>query len=303
LNIAEYDEAEAAAVDRLPNLVIQAFQPEIFALHRFAGRVTHEGQLWRFADAMQEGRKEYNWGLLGNGLTEDEFDNFRDITAGVDQIGMEGFDRRLQVTTTLLRAIYQARLVSRFDAHTVLEVGPGSGYLGLLLMLEDYEYVAVDSCQAFYLWQAMLWKAMGQKPRAHLTWWDWVDYEIEHIDLIAANHVLCEMHPNAVAFLGYRAQRVPNLVFDGWGWNVANPEPGVAGKLSEFGFTLLVNERDYGLFSTGTKYSLGKPPDVKSVNVTVDKQQVEGWLLDHFGGNPPPNPNEIFLDQCKIRTV
>jgi hypothetical protein len=303
LNIAEYDEAEAAAVDRLPNLVIQAFQPEIFALHRYAGRVAHEGQLWRFADAMQEGRKEYNWGLLGGGLTEDEFDKFQHITACVDHLAGEMFSRKMQVTTTLLRAIYQARLVERFDPETVLEIGPGSGYLGLLLMMSERQYVAVDSCQAFYLWQSLLWKIMAQKPQAHLTWWDWADYEIKDVDLITANHVLCEMHPNAVAFLGYRAQRVPNLVFDGWGWNVANPESGVAGKLSEFGFTLLVNEKDYGVFSTGTKYSLGKPPDIKPINMTVDKQQVEGWLLEKFNGKVPTNPNETFLDQCKIRTV
>jgi hypothetical protein len=252
---------------------------------------------------MQEGRREYNWGLLGGGLTLDEFRKFQVITADVDRLAQARFSRRMQVTTTLLRALYQARLVSHFDASTVLEVGPGSGYLGLLLMMSGCQYVAVDSCQAFYLWQNLLWEAMDEKPQAHLTWWEWADYEIKDVDLITANHVLCEMHPNAVAFLGYRAQRVPNLVFDGWGWNVANPELGVAGKLSEFGFTLLVNERDYGLFSTGTKYSLGKPPDIKPINVTVDRQQVEKWLLDHFGGNPPPNPNEIFLDQCKIRTV
>ena len=290
MNVAEYDEAEKAAVRRLPNLVTGAFLPEFYT-----SRAYDQSQLWRHMDAMHEGRKEYNWGLLG-GLTADEFLRFCRITKCVDSLAQNLCDRRMQATTTLLRAIYQARLVTAFNPASVLEVGPGSGYLGAMLMLAGYRYSAVEVSQAFYLCQSNLWEAVGLRPHVHFTWWQWADEMPTRAELVTANHVLCEMHPYAVGFLAYRAKGIgmKNLILDSWGLQRI-PSESVIRKFKEFGYSV----SDFGK----EVHCFGQMPDFAQPDVTVSRGLVEEWLVDHFDGAVPGNPCEAFLEKCKIRTV
>lgn len=290
MNAAKYAEAEKAAIKRLPNLVTGAFLPE-----GYSGCAYDQSQLWRYMDAMHEGRKEYNWGLVG-GLTADEFERFCRITQCVDSLAQNLCDRRMQATTTLLRAIYQARLVAAFKPSSVLEVGPGSGYLGAMLMLAGYRYSAVESSQAFYLCQSNLWAAVGLRPHVHFTWWQWADEMPTRAELVTANHVLCEMHPYAVGFLAYRAKGLgmKNLISDSWGLQRSSCDD-VIRKFKEFGYPVSNSDKEV--------YCFGQMPDLPKPDATVSRGLVEEWLTDHFDGHVPGNPCEDFLEKCKIRTV
>jgi hypothetical protein len=97
----------------------------------------------------------------------------------------------------------------------VLEIGPGSGYLGMLLANDGHEYYAMDAAQAFYLYQKALWSDVygadyfdysDSLPRpenakvTHIPWWRFANLSIPlpNVDIVTVNHALAEMHENAV---------------------------------------------------------------------------------------------------------
>ena len=97
----------------------------------------------------------------------------------------------------------------------ILEIGPGSGYLGLLLANDGHQYFAMDAAQAFYLYQKKLWsdiygddyfdcsESSSQPDTAkvtHIPWWQFANLSIPipDVDVVTINHALTEMHPQAV---------------------------------------------------------------------------------------------------------
>jgi hypothetical protein len=97
----------------------------------------------------------------------------------------------------------------------ILEIGPGSGYLGMLLANDGHEYFAMDSAQAFYLYQKKLWSDVygadyfdyseslsgpANAKLTHIPWWRFANFSIPlpDIDIVTVNHALAEMHENAV---------------------------------------------------------------------------------------------------------
>jgi hypothetical protein len=97
----------------------------------------------------------------------------------------------------------------------ILEIGPGSGYLGMLLANDGHEYFAMDAAQALYLYQKKLWSDVygadyfdysESLPRpenakvTHIPWWRFANLSIPlpNVDILTANHALGEMHENAV---------------------------------------------------------------------------------------------------------
>ena len=97
----------------------------------------------------------------------------------------------------------------------VLEIGPGSGYLGMLLANDGHQYFAMDAAQAFYLYQKKLWSDIygadyfdysesSSRPSTakvtHIPWWQFANLSIPipDVDVVTINHALTEMHPQAV---------------------------------------------------------------------------------------------------------
>jgi SAM-dependent methyltransferase len=97
----------------------------------------------------------------------------------------------------------------------ILEIGPGSGYLGLLLANDGHQYFAMDAAQAFYLYQKKLWldiygsdyfdssESTSRPDTAkvtHIPWWQFANLSIPipDVDVVTINHALTEMHPQAV---------------------------------------------------------------------------------------------------------
>ena len=100
----------------------------------------------------------------------------------------------------------------------ILEIGPGSGYLGLLLANDEHQYFAMDAAQAFYLYQKKLWSDIyaadyfdysesSSRPDSakvtHIPWWQFANLStpIPDVDIVTINHALCEMHPQAVKII------------------------------------------------------------------------------------------------------
>ena len=97
----------------------------------------------------------------------------------------------------------------------ILEIGPGSGYLGMLLANDGHQYFAIDAAQAFFLYQKKLWSDIygsdyfdysesASRPDTakvtHIPWWQFANLSIPipDVDVVTINHALTEMHPQAV---------------------------------------------------------------------------------------------------------
>ena len=156
-NILEkYNQAERAGRATVSNRAIEAFSLEVFETLGYPCRIESESELWRYHDVMQEGRFKQNLRLIGNYSEHD----FELITKTAKQI--LGFsERELPIRNSgkhaLTRSLYQYQLLMKNRPHDgslrILEIGPGSGYLGMLLANDGHQYFAMDATQAFYLYQ------------------------------------------------------------------------------------------------------------------------------------------------------
>lgn len=276
LNVECYNSAEAAAADKNSIRVNQAFFPEMFATVGYPARVERTDQLWRYIDVMHETRTNYNMDVLLHGLTAHEFDLFKEVTRIVDSHATQHYGRRAHASASLLRAIHVLRLIkiaTGDDRPAVLEVGPGCGYLAMLLVLEGYPYIGTDIAQSFYLYQSHMLSHVAtnlmemvvedgdilslETPKpgtaVHIPWWKWVTLSPEQIKLSAgimtSNHCLCEMHANSFAYLARVSNQIlgrhPNggkFVFDSWGYDLLHSEQVVLAKFVEHGFRLCHND-------------------------------------------------------------
>jgi len=175
------------------------------------------------------------------------------VSAAACRVTRERSGRAVIPKGALLRALLVLRHIRMLlpeGSGTVVEVGSGSGYLTALLGLVGYRVVSTDVTQAFYLWQSALWEHLfGSRFRelaiepsdltefggrrsvevVHVPWWKFVVTEPERlrlqVDIISANHTLCEMHPDALVYLlkvGRRWLEVADrefggFVFEGYG--------------------------------------------------------------------------------------
>ena len=216
--VDKYNQAERAGRATVSNRAIEAFSLELWNTLGYPFKVETESELWRYHDVMQEGRFKKN--LLEVGECSDHELNLIMNTA--KQI-LSFSERHLPIRNSgkhaLTKALYQYKLTMRNRPHNnslrILEIGPGSGYLGLLLANDGHQYFAMDAAQAFYLYQKKLWsdiygsdyfdysESTSRPDNAkvtHIPWWRFANLSIPipDVDIMTCNHALAEMHPEAV---------------------------------------------------------------------------------------------------------
>ena len=158
--IDKYNHAEREGFSTVSNRVIEAFGLEVFGTLGYPFKVNDESELWRYHDVMQEGRFEDNLRLISK-YTDHEFELITRTARQILSFSERNFLIRNSGKHALTRSLYQYQLIMRNKPHNgplkILEIGPGSGYLGLLLANDGHQYFAMDAAQAFYLYQKKLW--------------------------------------------------------------------------------------------------------------------------------------------------
>ena len=239
-------------------------------------RVKRAEQLWRYIDVMHETRTHHNIEVLLQGMTPEEFELYKRVTKIVDEHAQKNFNMRAHPTAALLRAMHALRLIKIVtgDARpTVLEVGPGCGYLAMLLVMEGYPYIGTEVVQAFYLYQSHMLSHVAtslqelaaeggdiltvEQPKPgtaiYIPWWKWVTLTPERINLSAgimtSNHVMCEMHPSSMAYMAVVGHRMLSrysgggkFVFENWGYDLLHSPRMVAEKFAEHGLRVCHDE-------------------------------------------------------------
>jgi len=220
--IERYDAAEQAGRARLSNRAIQAFQLDVFATVGYPFRVSRRDELWRYHDVMQEGRFEKNLRLLGH-CTPEERDLLSQAAQDLAEFSSQSWGVRLSGRHCLTRALLQLRLVKsttrKIDA-PVVEIGPGSGYLALLLARSGFHVITIEASQAFACYQTVLFRALlgshftsfeewehdsdqFKSPGiSQLPWWTFADQSRSPVlaNAVTANHVLAEMNRSALTY-------------------------------------------------------------------------------------------------------
>jgi hypothetical protein len=282
--VETYNDLERHALRTLPNRIIEAAQCEVFNKVGYPTRVEHEDELWRYADAMQEGRAEAILNSLG-GLTQWEamwlyglVKTVRELTNG-----------KVTPTAAPLRALMCWRVVSRYKGpkRNMVEIGPGSGYCGTLADYDDIDYCATEVCQAFYLWQE---KLLGDRI---IPWWQWFTKTPPKTDIGVANHVLNEMHPMALMYFIYHA---PPVVF-------VEDFGGAITCTSDQTFQLFL-AKGYQGGKEGPVTVLWKdvptPTFAPPEPITMTPNEV---IKDIYGGSWPLSEDEQFLHRFGVKTL
>ena len=219
--VDRYNQAERAGRATVSNRAIESFSLELWNTLGYPFKVDSESELWRYHDVMQEGRFNENLRLIAD-YSDSEFEL---ITKTARQI-LSFSERQLPIRNSgkhaLTRSLYQYQLLKKHRPHDgplrILEIGPGSGYLGLLLANDGHQYFAMDAAQAFYLYQKKLWSDIfgadyfdysesTSRPDTakvtHIPWWQFANLSIPipDVDVVTINHALCEMHPTAVKII------------------------------------------------------------------------------------------------------
>jgi hypothetical protein len=216
--IEKYNQAEREGRSTVSNRVIEAFGLEVFGALGYPFKVMNESELWRYHDVMQEGRLGENLRLMSN-FTDHEFELLTKTAKQILSFSERHFPIRNSGKHALTRSLYQYQLIMKNRPHDgplkILEIGPGSGYLGMLLANDGHEYYAMDAAQAFYLYQKKLWSDVYganyfdyseslSRPEnskvTHIPWWRFANLSIPlpNVDIVTVNHALAEMHENAV---------------------------------------------------------------------------------------------------------
>ena len=241
--IIQYNQYENNAIKNLSPYVVREFHPVTFNRFGFQTNITCLSELWKFSDSMQEFRFEKNLILLNGGLSQIEFNQLKFITERVVSFS-QNMGHLVTGRNSLTRSFLSLRALLKIKDNLklkdgemkVLEIGPGSGYLGVLCRLNGIKYHSTEVTQSFYLHQHYLWKhildneslyecfedQIPDKDFVHIPWWTWANYNIPlpKYNAIVINHAVNEISTKGFAFLMQRTNETHNegfLLVENWG--------------------------------------------------------------------------------------
>jgi len=284
LSIEEYNTLELDAIRCLPNLVNAAFAPLTFARANFPLRARFEDEFVKYVDAMQEQRAPLYLSEFLGGMTHDEFCTFRLLVEQIAEFSQKNFNRRLGGWSSLLQCLSIARqikLVTDEKRLRVLELGPGCGYLALILAYAGHSHFSTDVTQGFYLYQnrilnfsvpdkvvetarsslstAALQRLLDTPEMCiHMPWWQFAEMykaEVPQFDLVTCNHMLAEMHPDSLSYsvklasMMLKSSSIGLVVFEGWGWNISSSYRFVVEQFYKHNFVIVHSDRLVTVFA------------------------------------------------------
>lgn len=224
LSINEYDDREQVSLGGLSNSQIQGFRPTTFLQHNYPTHVYKEEELARYVDVMQEFEANVYYSRDFK-YSQDEVMLISSICDSVAELTEKRFARKIKPWIAPLAALKLFRVITSIWGYfkkkqmSVFEIGPGSGYLGALLIACGFRYYAMDNTQAFYLWQNRLYNSLNNKEVIelafdgdkitegkiiHIPWWKYCKlYEKEALnaDIVCCDRALGEISKTALKYI------------------------------------------------------------------------------------------------------
>lgn len=221
------------------------------------GKIKSEAELCFNVDREHTNRSEYIIKKLCNGLTEKEFDKIKLINKRISE-NQNHWHQKVFPLSTILMHTYQNRLIKKKfpDAKNILEIGPGSGYLSILLSLEKKNVFATDIFQPHYIYQNYIYEictnlnelvynenfVLENGTINHIPWWKFRELKGDEfkIDLVVMNHMIVEMESNSLrrilSYLNTALTNSPPIFCESLGHQKYNSPESVFKILEEFNY-------------------------------------------------------------------
>ena len=325
LNLYEIEKNQG--ISKLSNRCIQSFDLSAFSKVGYPHSITSISDLWRFHDVMQENRLDSILAnKFSNGIPEIYLQHLLTLCRFLNEFRCyipTPSDVKLNVgqnsaLISLFNLIILDCVMEKFDINnkkSVLEIGPGCGYLSLLNIIKGRGSYLLEASQAFYLYQHHLLSYYTKLNPLHSIffkhhyWWEAADLNkpLPAVNIIIANHMLAEMHPYALRIVLTKfvnslesSNHDGILIAEGLGSNVANSHDDVVRTLQEFGFKVYPFESACWLFihSKKSDEELGKQFSEFTAllsstenNVTAKSVREQLYEIDST-----KNPDELFWD-------
>ena len=149
--IKKYDMAERVAIHGLNYPEIRAFRPAAFSQVNFPLNVTNEHDLQRYCDILHE-LEDIDFYLNVEQYSDDEALLINLTADKVAKLTKRLFKKSTRPYIGLFSPIYIFRIIKKFPKSTsILEIGPGSGFLGSYCIQSGFKYKSTDITQALYL--------------------------------------------------------------------------------------------------------------------------------------------------------
>jgi len=214
-----YNRINQESVRLYPNFLLRAFTPITFHNLGFETEINSKDELWKYIDTQHEGRYDENLSLLNNALTADEFELLEEAIDICIKF-TKTINKELIPRNALTRSLISYRAIKSFSknintAPSVLEIGSGSGYLGLLCGISGWRYASFDVSKSLVTYQNTLWNFAGFKVKfaevsdissdsefLQIPWWVWGNPAISlpEREILVANHVIQEMTPLSLSY-------------------------------------------------------------------------------------------------------
>ncbi len=214
--IKAYDAAELEAKCQLSFAELMAFAPVTFEALGFPHRVEDERELVRYADWNRnaENQKYFQQDHFFSGpavrttYTRDEveaMDRVRD--QAVAATGKLGRPVRPLSGPFAQLGLFRVLAAIGLPGLKVFEVGPGTGYLGAMLLNEGADlYGFTDNAQALFLWQGRMLDEVERGTVDAVPWWDFArGRNLPPVDIVVSNGNLGEMTRDALRITAIRA--------------------------------------------------------------------------------------------------
>jgi hypothetical protein len=289
LSIDEYNAVERASLAQCSNAEIAAFGPVVFNQQAFPHTVRDEQEIVRYVDTMHD-RAADQFFSTDFRISEAELALYNRIRDSVRDLTTTSYGRSVVPILAPLWALKTFRAISEISRMQgnkrlkIVEFGPGSAYLSMLLVLSGHQYICTDITQALYLWQNRIYcQLFGDdfaemardgssfdglsKPITHIPWWrlrELYDSPVADTDLVIADCAVSEMSQHSLLFNAALSKKLfetgtsaadsfPKLfLFDSFGWKKLRPPETVLADFETIGFSIALHRRLWGLAPKNT---------------------------------------------------
>jgi len=261
-----YNSIEKSGMAILPFTCREAWAAHLWGKIGFPVSINSLEEVKFCSDNMQYHRIEQICKNLSGMVSASELEDAREIMLTMSEIF--GKDNRAIPFSSILNAVYQLRVIKQAvpNARSMFEIGPGPGYLAGMAVKRLERVACLESVQAFYLHQNLLFSKMGKlrelansNPKLnycngkieHIPWWIFADkYDLNH-DIIFGGHVVCEMSERSLRQVLSRAvasNLVPAIIFESTGDQRLTPMHSRISLIQEYGFVKVLEQFDLYIF-------------------------------------------------------
>jgi hypothetical protein len=281
-----YNYNEKLALKEFSNFKLRAFHPNTFQYYNFPIFLNSPEEVFKYLDTMQENRINKNYFYdLGGYLLEDEMKAIENIATRVSSyakffkkrtvpIGIGHMISSISTIRSLIAISKQKKKKLK-----VIEIGPGSGMLGLLANWFNINYTSFDVTNAFAIQICSLYRFLFDK--------DFVDLSsIPYLGNLEREKKAAKKSRSNIEYLKEKIQEDNKMTFVPW-WHFLNEENIPLPRYD----VVIMNHCFFEIKETANRYIL------KRLNQNDEKQLV---LCSYWGDTVSNNYSDISAYKLEL---